>query len=409
MNKLLSIAQNDLSVALKEKGIWINLVILPIVLIFIIGLVNGGFVGTAPKTLVDVIDNDQSALSNQFLTSLRDLNPNVVLCPMDNDEADRCQLKDVTLDTATTQQRVKDEIITAVIEIPQGFEQTLLRGEPSAVAYRSSENFSQPSVLLQSVQTAVSRIAGASLAGRVSLFALTQAGQDTASFGDSFYQTASTIWENPPSTVDYQLAGTDNSNSVSGFSQSVPGMGSLYVMFTVLAGATSLILERKQWTLQRLVMMPVKRWQLLGGKITARFLLGMIQYLVAFGFGAILGVRFFDNIIGVLALMISFSLCITALAFLIATFVKTDMQANSVTLLMSLTIAPLGGAWWPLEIVPDFMKLAAYTTPMGWVMHGYNELMIYGGSLVDIILPVIVLLVMAGVMFGFAIMRFKYE
>jgi ABC-2 type transport system permease protein len=408
MNKLLSIAQNDLKVSLKEKGIWINLVVLPIILILIIGLVNGGFGGTTPKTVVDVFDNDQSALSDQFLQSVRDLNPNVVLCPMDNDEADSCKLAGASPDITASQKRVTDGVISAIIEIPQGFEETLLRGEPTAIDYRSSENFSQPSILLQTVQTAVSRVSGASLAGRVSAFALTQTG-NTDITASGFYETASTFWENPPASVNFQLTGDGSTQTTSGFSQSVPGMGSMYVMFTVLAGATSLLLERKQWTLQRLVMMPVKRWELLGGKITARFLLGMIQYAVAFGFGTLLGVKFFDNIIGILALMITFSLCMTAMAFLIATFVKTDMQAASMTLLISLTIAPLGGAWWPLEIVPDFMQVAAFATPMGWVMHGYNELMLYGGGLVDIILPVVVLLVASAIMFGLAIMRFKYE
>jgi ABC-2 type transport system permease protein len=408
MNKLLSIALNDLKIALKEKGIWINLVILPIILIFIIGLVNGGFSSTTPKTYVDVYDNDQSPLSAQFLQSVRDLNPNLVLCPLDNDEADACRLDDSTLNATASQERVEARFVSAIIEIPAGFEQTVLAGEPTQVVYRSGENLAQPSALLQSVQTAITRISGASLAGRVSAFALAQGEQADAVSLDAFYQTANTIWQNPPATIEYELTG-GNGNAPSGFSQSVPGMGSMYVMFTVLAGATALILERKNWTFQRLVMMPVRRWQILGGKITARFLLGMIQYSIAFGFGAVLGVRFFDNFIGVLALMIAFCLCMTALAFLIATLVKTDMQAVSLTLLVSLTIAPLGGAWWPLEIVPDFMKVAAYFTPMGWAMHGYNELMLYGGGLVDIVLPVAVLLVASGAMFGLAVLRFKYE
>lgn len=408
MNKLLSIALNDLKIALKEKGIWINLVIIPIILIFIIGLVNGGFGSATPKTYVDVFDNDQSPLSAQFLQSVRDLNPNIILCPLDNDEADGCKLKGATLDITTSQKRVEDRVVSAIIEIPTSFEQTLLAGEPTQVIYRSSENLAQPSALLQSIQTATTRISGASLAGRVSAFALAQGNQADAVSLDMFYQTATTIWQNPPASINYQLT-TGEDDGASGFSQSVPGMGSMYVMFTVLAGATALILERKNWTFQRLVMMPVRRWQILGGKITARFLLGMIQYSIAFGFGAILGVRFFDNFIGVLALMIAFCLCMTALAFFIATLVKTDMQAVSFTLLVTLTVAPLGGAWWPLEIVPDFMQVAAYFTPMGWVMHGYNELMLYGGGLVDIVLPVAVLLAASGVLFGLAILRFKYE
>lgn len=410
MNKLLSIAQNDLTVALKEKGIWVNLVVIPIVLILIIGLVNGGFGGTTPKILADVYDNDQSASSVLLLQFVRDLNPNVVLCPMDNNADDVCKLTETTPDIVASQGRVENNQIRAIIEIPAGFEATLQSGERVAINYRSGEDFTQPSSLLQAVQTAVTRVGGASLAGRVSEFALSQTdGAADEALIASFYTNANTLWNNPPASVNYQVAGVNTNESVSGFSQSVPGMGSMYVMFTVLAGATALILERKQWTLQRLVMMPVKRWQLLGGKITARFILGMIQYGVAFGFGAILGVNFLDNAIGVLALMISFALCMTALAFLIATLVKTDMQASSITLLVTLTIAPLGGAWWPLEIVPEFMRVAAYATPMGWVMHGYSELMIYGGGLGDIILPVVVLLVASGVMFGVAIWRFKYE
>lgn len=408
MNKLLSITLNDLKIALKEKGVWINLVVIPIILIFIIGLVNGGFGSSTPKTYVDVYDNDQSALSAQFLQSVRDLNPNVVLCPLDNDETDRCQIDDAILDVTDSQQRVEAGFVRAIIEIPAGFEQSILAGEATQVIYRSRENLGQPSAILQSVQTTITRISGASVAARVSAFALAQGEQADAVSLDAFYETANTIWQNPPASVNYQLT-TGGGDAPSGFSQSVPGMGSMYVMFTVLAGVTALILERKNWTFQRLVMMPIRRWQILGGKITARFLMGMIQYSIAFGFGAILGVRFFDNFIGVLALMISFCLCMTAMAFLIATLVKTDMQAVSSTLLVTLVIAPLGGAWWPLEIVPDFMKVAAYLTPMGWTMHGYNELMLYGGGLADIVLPVLVLLVASGVMFGLAILRFKYE
>ncbi len=411
MNKLLSIAQNDLRVAFKERGIWINLVALPIALILIIGLASGGFGGTTPPITIDVYDNDQSELSAQLLSTLRDINPNLVLCPMDNTDADICRLSQQTLTRELSQERIENNRISAIIEIPNGFEQTLLRGEPTELMYRSDENFAQPSVLLQTVQAAVSRVNGASLAGRVSAYALSQADSVAVTDGDNlaniFYQTATTFWEAPPSRVVYKTTGTTATSS--GFNQSVPGMGSMYVMFTVLAGATTLLLERKQWTLQRLVMMPIRKWQILGGKLLARFTMGMIQYAVAFGFGAILGIRFWDNLIGILGLMIAFSLCMTALAFLIATIVKTDMQASSLTLLLSLVIAPLGGAWWSLEIVPDFMKVAALATPMGWVMHGYNELLIYGGGLADVLLPVVVLLGAGAVLFGLAVMRFKYE
>ena len=46
---------------------------------------------------------------------------------------------------------------------------------------------------------------------------------------------------------------------LTGFGQSIPGMGSMFVMFTVMAGMSILLRERNQWTLQRLVVMPLRR------------------------------------------------------------------------------------------------------------------------------------------------------
>lgn len=414
MNKLLSIAKNDLTIAFKEKGIWINLVIIPVVLIFIVGLVNGGFPSaTLPKTLVDVFDADGTQSATRFLQAVRDLSTNVLLCPMDNDEADTCGLGDAPLDLALAQARAQNNRTRAIIEIPAGFETSLLRGEPTSIIYRSSENAAQPSILRQNIMAATTRMSGMTLATRTANFALAQnpnvPSERITALATGFYATANDFWQNPPIRIAYSLSGNVSTSSPSGFSQSVPGMGSLYVMFTVLAGVNSLLLDRKRWTLQRLVMMPVQRWHILGGKIISRFTLGMIQYSVAFAFGMILGVNFFDNALGILLVMVAFTLAMTALAFVLATMVKTDMQASSLTLMIALPIAMLGGAMWPLEIVPDFIKVVGFFTPMGWAMDGYSQLLIYGRG-IDAILPHVgILLVIAGALFGWAILRFKYE
>src|SRR5690606_2572942 len=99
----------------------------------------------------------------------------------------------------------------------------------------------------------------------------------------------------------------------------------------------------------------------------------------------------------------------TALAFLLATVVKTDMQASGMVTFFSLTTAPLGGAWWPLEIVPAFMQTLAFITPIGWVMDGFAELVFYNGTLADVLLNIAVLCAATVVLFVLAVMRFKYE
>src|SRR5690349_2688513 len=96
MNKLLSITFNDLRVIFSQPvGVLMNLIAIPVALVFFIGFANGGFNGNeAPRLLVDVIDNDQSARSQALLADLRAVNSTLVLCPMDNDAEDFCKLGD---------------------------------------------------------------------------------------------------------------------------------------------------------------------------------------------------------------------------------------------------------------------------------------------------------------------------
>ena len=54
--------------------------------------------------------------------------------------------------------------------------------------------------------------------------------------------------------------------------------------------------------------------------------------------------------------------------------------ANALAVLLSLTLAPLGGAWWPLEIVPAWMQAIGHVSPVAWAMDAYRSLTFYGGS-----------------------------
>ena len=76
---------------------------------------------------------------------------------------------------------------------------------------------------------------------------------------------------------------------------------------------------------------------------------------------------------------------------------------------MGLTLAPLGGAWWPLEIVPDFMQKVGYISPIAWTMDGFTELLYNNGTLVDILPMTGVLIGMAALFTTFEVWRFRYE
>jgi ABC-2 type transport system permease protein len=214
--------------------------------------------------------------------------------------------------------------------------------------------------------------------------------------------------------VDFQLSGTNQERSVGeslqqGLGQSVPGMGTMFVLMTIFGGMSALIVERKDWTLQRLAMMPVRRSTLLTGKITARFSLGLLQFLVVFGVGALFRMDFGKDPLALVLLVIVYTLAITAFSFAIGSGLKTPAQAAGLGLLLALTMAPLGGAWWPIEISPRFMQIIGHLTPVAWAMDGFTALTYRGAHLVDVWVPLAVLAGMTVVLFLIAIPRFKYQ
>jgi ABC-2 type transport system permease protein len=183
----------------------------------------------------------------------------------------------------------------------------------------------------------------------------------------------------------------------------------MYVMLTILPAVGAFIRARREGTIQRLVTMPIRRSQILGGMLLARFLLGLIQYGIVFGFGLFLGVRYGSDPLALILVMVSFTLCVTALMIALTGFIRTEMQATGITLFLGLTLAPLGGAWWPLDIVPEAMRIVGHISPIAWAMDAYHALIFYGGGLLDVLPSVAVLLGMAAILFAIGVRRFSFE
>ncbi|MCU0486095.1 MAG: ABC transporter permease [Anaerolineales bacterium] len=154
---------------------------------------------------------------------------------------------------------------------------------------------------------------------------------------------------------------------------------------------------------------PVSRSTLLAGKILARFTLGLLQFLVVFKVGALFKMNFGKDPLALFLLVIVTSLAITTLAFAVGSGLKNPAQASMLGLLLSLTLAPVGGAWWPMNISPKFLQIIGHVSPVARAMDGFTAITHRGATLVDILVPMAVLAGMTIVLFLIAIPRFKYQ
>ncbi|HNB53263.1 MAG TPA: ABC transporter permease, partial [Anaerolineales bacterium] len=74
-----------------------------------------------------------------------------------------------------------------------------------------------------------------------------------------------------------------------------------------------------------------------------------------------------------------------------------------------MTLASLGGAWWPIEIVPQWMQQLALALPTGWAMRGFQNIITRGLTLNAILLEVGVLIGFGLLFLTVGVWRFKYE
>ena len=304
------------------------------------------------------------------------------------------------------QLRVAEESVDALIVVPVGFEDSIGTFTPVSITYYSNKD-SFGGVIQQTVAGTITRWNSVTIATQTGQIVVNALGADVET--EDIYRRAQGFVAQEQVNFDVELTGADGElQPGEGFGHSVPGFGSMFVMFTVFGGMATLLRERQQWTMQRMIVMPLTRSQILGGKILTYFILGMVQFVILFAFGALMGLPLYTNLVGLMMIMVSYTLAITALSFALASSIRTEGQANNLTTLLAISLAALGGAWWSLDVVPDVMRHIGHLSPVAWAMDAFNVLIFFDGSVVDILPYTAVLLGFALVLFVIGVRRFKY-
>ncbi|MCP4902082.1 MAG: ABC transporter permease, partial [bacterium] len=165
----------------------------------------------------------------------------------------------------------------------------------------------------------------------------------------------------------------------SGMKQSVPGNMVMFVLMSVLVtGAIRLLQDREQGHLQRLLAYPVAA----GGVVAAQFISLLVIGIAEALYFLLLGRVIFGQTLGpapwaVVGIMILLVAAVSGVGVLLGSTLKSAKQAAAVGLLLTLSMSALGGCWWPMEILPDGMKMAALTLPTGQTIHALIRLMVW--------------------------------
>lgn len=194
------------------------------------------------------------------------------------------------------------------------------------------------------------------------------------------------------------------------FQSNVPGYAVMFVLLGTASSALTLLEERANGTLRKLLTLPISKFSILGGKMLSNFITAVIQSSILFVIGHFVFGMWLGNSIAGLALLIGCTaFAATGLAMLIAALAKTRAQANGISILLILTMSALGGSWWPSYIMPEWMQMVSHVTVTAWAMDGFNALLTYGKGIGAIVLPALVLFGMGAVFLFLAVRRFRFQ
>jgi len=193
------------------------------------------------------------------------------------------------------------------------------------------------------------------------------------------------------------------------FDQNVPGFSVTFLLLGMLLGVSLGLLDERDWgTLARLRTMPVSLNVTLIAKLLARFTVGVAQMLVLLTVGRLLfGISLGPEPWALLLPTAGIVFAGTAFGLVIAGLAHSREAVLPLGSIVIVTMAAVGGCWWPIDLEPRWMQQVALAFPTTWAMAAYNDLMIRRHSFEAALRPTAVLLAygLAYLALGLALFR----
>jgi ABC-2 type transport system permease protein len=193
-----------------------------------------------------------------------------------------------------------------------------------------------------------------------------------------------------------------------GFQRSVASYLVMFVLLNLLALGAGLAEERASGRMRRLFIAPVSRAQIVLGKLLMRFTVGWIQvaYMLAVGV-LIFKIQWADHSWVFFAFLSVYALAAAALGMLIGTLFDDPDKASTAGIWTAILLSPLGGLWWPLEVVGPTMRTVGHLVPTGWAMEGVNSMLAFGAGAREVAPFAAALLALFAASFTMAVRRLR--
>jgi ABC-2 type transport system permease protein len=423
MKNIWNLTKKDIKIILKDRAAVMWLFVLPVVFILIFAglaaLSYGKSSGEAEedtRTLLAVVNFDpDGALAARFLADL--------------DGAGVFRVETTSL--ADAEARLKIIKISRYVIIPAGFSTDLEQGKPVTVQVitHPDDNFQGTATLLQLINGIAKDVSlELQLLDGIRQMGEMQAGnpeaaqafdpEKTLEQAKSQFERSRTVPLVAVTSQTLVLADEPVDEPFNLSTSSVPGMTVLFVFLAASTVARGIYEERKNGSLRRLISAPLRRSELLLGKMLPIWLLTLVQIIVIFLFGALilpilgagrLGVG--SNPIAWAVTSLVIALCSTSLGIFISSIARTEGQISGLSNALLWVAGFMGGALLPsfmIEQIP-MLNVLSRLVPQSWATRAYYDILARGAGLAEVLPSLGMLLLFSAVFFFIGVKRFKFE
>ncbi len=132
-------------------------------------------------------------------------------------------------------------------------------------------------------------------------------------------------------------------------------------------------------------------------QITALFLAGRLFYHL----------EIFEHAGALFVLTLAASAACSAFGMLIAAIAPSEEAARGLSTFLVISMSAVGGAWFPVSIMPAYVQMVSKLTLVYWSVEGFTDVLWAGSSLIEVLPKIGVLAGIAVVIMSAAVWRFN--
>jgi ABC-2 type transport system permease protein len=399
---MIKLALKDLKLFFADKRSMMLTFAVPIALISLFAFAFGGAgqeKGKARPTTIVIADDDKTDASRNVIAKL--------------DSLKEIEVSLTSIDTAENLVKKGDE--AAILVFHKGFSDSLDAGKNPPIEFEYDASKDAEIGILQ----------GALVGHLMEIIGQKSMANNALSNFDAQYPDMDSVTRN---SIHQQITGnfsSDKSKKQSfikstpliaeeenspGLIHAVAGTAIMMLLFSVVGMGASMLDEKQEGTLKKLLYSPLHPNSILFGKMISANLISMLQLAVMFIFAkAAFGLDISPHLPSILLMIIATAYACSSFGVLLASIAKSRQQVQGISTLIVLVMSCLGGSMIPTFAMPAFMQKLSVFTVNYWGIQGFYDIFWRNVPLTDpIFLSRILVLILIGSLMNFiALQMFK--